>query len=283
MTSAVNKPSDHTTLVQKYFDDNAQSWHDYYQAGKSLTHIILKDRMQYALAFMRQHLPPGNDKKVLDAGCGSGLIGVKMAQLGYQVEGWDISEEMIALSEQNFATAEIPTKQYHLNLGNLLESNLPTNTFDGMMALGFLQYQTDEGQALRHFHRLLRPNGILVISGPVGIKLSNYFGLADNIKQRRQREKVKKQQNLSQEAANRALLHTISTNNYSVKRFQELLETADFQMLGYKGHGYANFEFIAKRLAQKHQKRLHRALSKTSKLLPIQRYANDMVVVAKKK
>ncbi|NIV98763.1 hypothetical protein GWN26_06280, partial [Candidatus Saccharibacteria bacterium] len=67
--------SEHTDLVQQYFDNNAQSWHDYYQSEQSLTNMILQDRMHIGLSFLTKYLPPKQGLKVLDAGCGSGLVG----------------------------------------------------------------------------------------------------------------------------------------------------------------------------------------------------------------
>lgn len=290
MTVPLDKPpslkssTGHTSLVQEYFDNHAQSWHDYYQAGKSLTHLILKDRMRIGLEFLSRYMQPGQDIKVLDAGCGSGLIGVEMARMGYWVHGWDISENMVTLSQKNYKEAQISADQYKLSLGNVLESNLVPASFDAIMALGFLQYQPDEEQVLRYFHQLLKPDGILVLSGPVGVKLSNYFGLAGKIKTlRRRRRKTAAQRKVkSTQAADRKHLHTISANNYSLKRFQDLFQSTGFQTLDFRGHGYAHFEFLRRRLPNRHQKRIHLLLSKASKIIPIQRYANDMVVVARR-
>lgn len=280
MSTTTENLNKHTALVQDYFDHNAQSWHDYYQAGKSLTHIILKNRMKIALEFMNRYLPPENSPRILDAGCGSGLIGVALARRGYRVDGWDISERMIEFSQKNFEKAGIPGEQYSLTTGNLMESDLAAGSYDGIMALGFLQYQPNETEVLHHLYDLLLPGGVMVMSGPVGAKLSNYFGLAMKIRQLRRRRRGNANPKIKD--AEIEQLHTISANSYSVGRFRSLLEAADFQMLGYRGHGYAHFDFLSRRLPNRHQKRLHRLLTKTSKILPIQRYANDMVIVARK-
>lgn len=273
--------SEHADLVQQYFDNHAQSWHDYYQSDQSLTNIILKDRMRIGLSFLTKYLPPEPGLRILDAGCGSGLIGVAMAQRGYHVDGWDISEKMIALSRENFSEAGISPDQYKITAGNLLESDLEAGSYNGIMALGFLQYQPDEIQALKFFHQLLRPDGVLVISGPVGVKLSNYFGLGEKIKEKRRarRQKIAPK---TTTAIEREHLQAISTNNYSTHRFKELLRAAEFEFLAHRGHGYAHFDFLSRRLPSRHQKRLHLLLTKASKIIPIQEYANDMVVVARR-
>jgi 2-polyprenyl-3-methyl-5-hydroxy-6-metoxy-1,4-benzoquinol methylase len=280
MRSTIDNSSEHADLVQDYFDKNAQSWHDYYQAGNSLTHIILKERKKIGLEFLNRYLPPEQNPKVLDAGCGSGLIGVAMASQGYYVDGWDISEKMIALSRKNFDESGIPADQYSLKSGNLLESDLVPGSYGGIMALGFLQYQPNELEVLRQFHELLRPGGVLVLSGPVGAKLSNYFGLAEKIRRVRRRRSGKTANRIKD--LERKQLHTISANSYSVGRFRYLLESAEFQMIAFRGHGYAHFDFLSRKLPNRHQKRLHHLLTKAGKILPIQRYANDMVIVARK-
>ncbi|MFQ5615235.1 MAG: class I SAM-dependent methyltransferase [Anaerolineales bacterium] len=279
------KNNDHIDLVKSYFDDNAQSWHDYYHSGDSLTDILLVNRKEIAVGFVCEYVQPGS--KILDAGCGAGVISLELVKKGFTLHGWDISPEMLERCEQNFsqeklvlsATEVIPSSKYSFSLGDVLEANLPDGSFDGILALGFLQYQKDEVKALKQFHRLLKPGGTLVLSGPVKAKISNYFGLLDIL--RAQKRKLARRSG-SKTQNNISLLHQISVHGYSYSRFRQLLKAANFEFVDYRGHGYAHFEVIDRRLGFKGRLFLHNTFTRLSRILPIRRFANDMVVVAKK-
>ncbi|WP_125546228.1 class I SAM-dependent DNA methyltransferase [Levilactobacillus lindianensis] len=58
------------------------------------------------LDFVAQRVDP-KDGDLLDLACGSGRLGVLLAQKGYQVSGLDLSEEMLALASKHAAEAEI--------------------------------------------------------------------------------------------------------------------------------------------------------------------------------
>ena len=52
-------------------------------------------------AFVASLAPPG--ARVLDAGCGTGRVAARLAELGYRVVGVDADEEMLALARQSDA------------------------------------------------------------------------------------------------------------------------------------------------------------------------------------
>jgi 2-polyprenyl-3-methyl-5-hydroxy-6-metoxy-1,4-benzoquinol methylase len=217
--------------------------------------------------------------KVLDAGCGAGLASVDLVQRGFVVHGMDLAERMLDLCAQNFSRHGIDPAKYTLTLGNILDSKLPPNSYDGIIALGFLQYQTDEDGALAALSRLLRPGGILVLSGPVKVKLSNFFGLQEAIKRPFGVQKPKMTQSADPSIQ---LLLRISTHSYSLSRLRELLKHAGMSLIDYKGHGYVHFKIIGRWLIFERELFLHRTLTKLARIVPIERFANDIVVVARK-
>ncbi|WP_261810435.1 class I SAM-dependent DNA methyltransferase [Levilactobacillus humaensis] len=58
------------------------------------------------LDFVAQRVDP-KDGDLLDLACGSGRLGVLLAQKGYQVSGLDLSEEMLTLAAKHAAEAEV--------------------------------------------------------------------------------------------------------------------------------------------------------------------------------
>jgi len=72
---------------------------------------------QQWLDFVRRELPdqPG---EILELACGTGRLGVLLAQAGYHVTGLDLSENMLALAQQHAEAAEVTLP---LIAGNMLD------------------------------------------------------------------------------------------------------------------------------------------------------------------
>ncbi len=260
-------------LVEGYFDNNSQYWSEAYLKPQYVNDFVLINRNKIAVDFLCSELKP--TASVLDAGCGAGLTTLALVEKGFFVHAMDISKKMLNLCEQNLADKGMSQNNYVLSRANVIEADLPEKSFDAIAALGFLQYQADEHQALLTLNKLIKPDGILVISGPVKVKISDYFGLAKIY------YAIKKWLKKSEPNEETALLHQISTHYYGVGRFRALLRDSGFQLLDCKGHGFVNFAVIGD-WTSKGQHFLHRLFTRLSKFLPIHRFGNDMVVVARK-
>ncbi|TDJ02366.1 MAG: class I SAM-dependent methyltransferase [Caldithrix sp.] len=260
-------------LVEGYFDNNSQYWSEAYLQPQCINDFVLINRNKIAVDFLCSELKP--TVAVLDAGCGAGMTTLALVEKGFFVQAMDISQKMLNLCQQNLANKGISPSNYVLSRANVIEADIPEKSFDGIAALGFLQYQADEHQALMTLNKLIKPGGILVISGPVKVKISNYFGLAKIY------DAIKKWVRKSEPNKETAVLHQISTHYYGVARFRALLRDSGFQMLDYKGHGFVNFAVIGD-WTSRGQHFLHRFFTRLSKFLPIHRFGNDMVVIARK-
>jgi SAM-dependent methyltransferase len=103
------------------------------------------------LDFVRRYLdglPP--ETRVLDAGCGEGVLVEEYA-----------SKLRIAGLDANYASA-------HVHRGSLLSAPFDAATFDRVLCLDVLEHlqYADQEPALREFHRLLTPDGELLLSLP---------------------------------------------------------------------------------------------------------------------
>ena len=270
--------TNHLDLVTTYFNAHASEWHDCYHDVKTVNDLVLIDRTKIAVGFVEKYLSP--PAKILDAGCGAGLASLDLVQKGFFVHAMDLAERMVDLCAQNFGRRGIDPAKYTLTLGNILESNLPANSVDGIIGLGLLQYQADEARAVMALCDLLKPGGVLVLSGPARIRISNFFGLPDAIKARLRRRRAGAK--VGSTNADIKLLLTISVNSYTVSRWKRILEQAGLTLVEHQGHGYVHFQIIGRWLNFRRALWLHRTLTKLAKVLPIDRFANDLVVVARK-
>jgi ubiquinone/menaquinone biosynthesis C-methylase UbiE len=105
-------------------------------------------------------LPPLAGAHVLDAGCGSGLHAAEMIQRGATVVGIDSSAAMLELARRRCPEHA----EFHLaNLAAPLPL-LADASFDAVLCSLVVHYLRDWDPVLREFRRVLRPDGVVVMS-----------------------------------------------------------------------------------------------------------------------
>jgi len=114
-------------------------------------------RYIYALQYVK-------DKNVLDIACGIGWGSYLMAMSGAQkVFAIDLSQEAIHTA-----------KKYYINpnivyiCGSLEDSNIPDKSIDVVTSFETFEHLENPILILNEFHRILKPNGVLLLSTPNG-------------------------------------------------------------------------------------------------------------------
>jgi SAM-dependent methyltransferase len=113
-------------------------------------------RPLYEVALDSLALQPGN--RLLDAGCGSGVVCVLGAERGLNVTGLDASEPFISVARER-----CPAGRFQV--GDLTEE-LPfeSGSFDGVVFSNSLQFVPKPIAAVREAARVLRPGGRVAIA-----------------------------------------------------------------------------------------------------------------------
>ncbi len=103
--------------------------------------------------------PPSKDKKVLDIGCGEGKDAVYMAQKGYDVTAFDLTENGIRKTIQLAAQKGVDIKAYVDDI-NIFETE---EQFDIIYSSGTVQYLFDENKEnfFNKLEKITRPDGIV--------------------------------------------------------------------------------------------------------------------------
>jgi SAM-dependent methyltransferase len=117
----------------------------------------------------RAHSWAGVDARILDAGCGTGLVGAELSRLGVaRLVGFDLSDEMIAVARSRGVYDA-------LRQGSLLEPlPFPAGSFDAVVSVGVFTYGHVGPSALRGLTTVVRPGGHVTITfrddalGPLG-------------------------------------------------------------------------------------------------------------------
>lgn len=110
------------------------------------------------LALLARHAPRGAGP-VLDAGCGTGLLGDWLGILGFaRVEGLDISEGMLAVAARKGAYAAL----HRLALGGPLP--FADGTFAAVISTGVFTTGHVGAEGVPELIRATRPGGVLVLT-----------------------------------------------------------------------------------------------------------------------
>ena len=96
---------------------------------------------------------------ILDGGCGTGTIAVKLLKDGYNVVLLDISSKNIEIARKKIENENLNTKYY---IGNCEETTFENDTFDIVMLNGaVISYTPNPEKLLREANRILKKNGMI--------------------------------------------------------------------------------------------------------------------------
>jgi 2-polyprenyl-3-methyl-5-hydroxy-6-metoxy-1,4-benzoquinol methylase len=116
---------------------------------------------QFLFYSLGRHSP----KRVCDFGCGAGETSTELAAAGYQVIGFDISPDMIALARRR-AELDRVTHCVEFVVANAAELKLRSGDFDAILVQAVLHH-IDLDKGLATLEALLAPHGVAVIIEPV--------------------------------------------------------------------------------------------------------------------
>lgn len=137
-------------MIMTYYQRNAQTFFDA---------TVGVDMSPLYAPFLSRVVPGG---RVLDAGCGSGRDAKAFSALGYQVEAFDASAEMIELAT---AYTGLPVRQMTFSA---LEDE---ERYDGIWCCASLLHlpQAELPEAMRRLARALKPGGVWYLSFKYGV------------------------------------------------------------------------------------------------------------------
>lgn len=105
-------------------------------------------------------------QRVLDIGCGTGALTLKVAEKGANVKGIDLNPEMLKLARERAAEADLSQKVDLVEMGVAEMGNEKGDSYDIVMSgLCFSELSDDESEfTLREVMRILKPGGFLLIA-----------------------------------------------------------------------------------------------------------------------
>ncbi len=107
-------------------------------------------------------LDPQPGERILDLGCGTGLLAAAIAGHGAAVVGLDSDAAMIEAARAQFPAADHPSLEFTVGDGEALEEAPLAGPFDAVFSNAALHWMTRPEAVLRGLNGLLRPGGRLV-------------------------------------------------------------------------------------------------------------------------
>jgi ubiquinone/menaquinone biosynthesis C-methylase UbiE len=139
--------------TNSHFDQSATTWDD------NPARIALMKAVGTAIL---RDVQPATDVKVLDYGCGTGLVGLFLLPHVAEVTGADNSQGMLAVLQQKIRTGRLKNMRT-LRL-DLETDPLPGERYDLIVSSMTLHHIRDVEQVLRAFHDLLAAGGRLAFA-----------------------------------------------------------------------------------------------------------------------
>ena len=149
------------------FEAMAAEWWDTDGKFKPL-HMLNPTRLDYivdqiAAEFAREITTdkPFKGLKILDIGCGGGLLSEPMARLGADVVGADAAERNIPVAQIHAQQSGLEIDYRHTSAEKITESG---DTFDVILNMEVIEHVADPLGFLTACRQLLKPNGLMICS-----------------------------------------------------------------------------------------------------------------------
>ena len=114
------------------------------------------------IALTRARMKPAD--VVLDIGCGTGSLALRLAESGAQLHGLDYSAAMVDIARRKAAAQGAENVTFHLGSFDETFTALAPGTLDGVYAGSLLHLVPDRAAVLRRAFGLLKPGGFFASS-----------------------------------------------------------------------------------------------------------------------
>lgn len=216
MSQLVNERSArHVEAAKGYFDDLAGGWSQRYADDPAM---YARSERFYAGLSCYQEI----GRRVLDFGCGSGLIAQYLSKKGFVVTGIDVSPEMV---EQANSVCDIAGPAF-LVYGGSGQLPFKSQSYDAVISSSVLEYLPNPMETLKEFRRILKSGGTLLFTVP---DMRNSF---------RKKERLKRilmlfppfRYFLKKSRWNEGMEYLrLSCNRFSIEKWQRVLVESGFE------------------------------------------------------
>lgn len=153
ITNAINVNPDEIAKFEKV----ASQWWDLTGDFKPL-HQINPLRRQ----FIVQHLSDIFEKRIIDVGCGGGILAESLAQLGANVTGIDMGTEPLNVAKLHALEAQVKVDYKKITAEEQAQSH--AQIYDAVTCMEMLEHVPDPESVIRACAQMVKPGGYVFFS-----------------------------------------------------------------------------------------------------------------------
>lgn len=142
------------TAVSRYWSGRAAGF------DQGASHGVLNETQHQAWLHLLREIAGPPPLTVLDVGCGTGFLALRMAELGHTATGIDLSEEMLAAARRKAEGAGLPAT---FRLGDAEAPPQDGALYDVILERHVIWTLPQPSAAVRAWQALLKPGGLLVL------------------------------------------------------------------------------------------------------------------------
>jgi ubiquinone/menaquinone biosynthesis C-methylase UbiE len=143
-----------TEVIRQHWDRRAATF------DKRAGHGLVSDEQRKAWHDLLSRLVGDAAQRVLDVGCGTGFLALRLAELGHVVTGVDLSDQMIAQARGKNDEAGLSIE---FRVGDAAHLDSPDGVYDLVVARHVIWNLPDPGRGVAEWLRVLRPGGLLLL------------------------------------------------------------------------------------------------------------------------
>ncbi len=161
MTSSLNpKEIEHFSKDSSHWWDENGPFRPLHRLG-SVRLRYLRDRITDHYGLDTDGLSPFKDLKILDVGCGGGLVCEPLARLGANVTGIDADDNAITVAKEHAAGMDLKINYVSGTAESLTKKK---QSFDIVLALEIVEHVADRDFFVKTCADLCKPGGLVVFS-----------------------------------------------------------------------------------------------------------------------
>ncbi|MDH5661759.1 MAG: class I SAM-dependent methyltransferase [Elusimicrobiota bacterium] len=221
---------------------NIDYWESIY-GRRDFSGVSLRKRMAQALTWLdNSNLPKSS--KILDVGCGAGVMAKEVANRGYEIFGMDYSYNMLKKAK---AICNVSAKSgITFFRGDIEFLPFKDSIFDMVICLGVITYLKSEHKALHEMSRTLKPGGTMILS--ILNKLSLAKCLDMSVLVRRRIQKMAGNRIVSWKKRREIKREYSPVKSYFIPNLRNALRTAGFKELDCAAIQYGPLTFFGRNI-----------------------------------
>ncbi|MDF5731913.1 MAG: bifunctional 2-polyprenyl-6-hydroxyphenol methylase/3-demethylubiquinol 3-O-methyltransferase UbiG [Rhizonema sp. PD38] len=144
--------------IDSYSQIGLEGWWDLEKGLHQKLHVMNPIRGNFTVELLKEY-GISRSHKIVEIGCGGGILSEYIARQGFNVTGIDISEGAIEVAKQH---ALLDNIEIEYQTGSVYQLSFPNNSFDVVVSSDFLEHIEDLDKAISEMSRILKSGGIFV-------------------------------------------------------------------------------------------------------------------------